>query len=229
MATSLIPQRLPQYSDEMPRDRFDCLPALFLHSISTFENEARSGVVATITISRYTNTGGHLLRLFNIFSQQYCIAGFERCHHAAAYVGWCLGRLLHCCTFSGYESFNAWRSGIDLFNPENWVRVPQNTIWHAQLLVGTAWEKLLVVTLWRCRTHLLCISHRGWIVNWWRERPRNWQVLCRHASSFWERWRLMDGYCLTCSVAARHEPGMFVIQLERMAKHYSLETNLILG
>lgn len=221
MATSLIPPNLPRYMDESSHDRFDCLPASCLHSTSSLENEARSDVVMTITTSRYMNTGGHLLRSSNIFSQQYCIAGFERCHPAFGLVGWCMGRLFHCCTFSGYESSNAWRSGIDLINPETWVCVPQSLMWHAMFMVRTAWEKLLSVRFRLCRTPLLCIEHCGWTVNRRLAWPSGEGVSARQACSFWERWRFMDGYCLICSVAARHEPGMFVIQLERMAKDYS--------
>lgn len=221
MDTSLIPPNLPRYMDESSHDRFDCLPASCLHSTLSLENEARSDVVTTITTSRYTNTGGRLLRSSNIFSQQYCTAGLERCHQATAFVGLCLKRLFHCCTFSEYESFNAWRSGIDLFNPETWVCVLRGLLRHAMFMAGIAWEKLLSISFWLCRTPLLCIKHCGWIVNRWREWPGGEWVIGRQACSFWERWRLMDGYCLICSVAARHEPGMFVIQLEEMAKHYS--------
>lgn len=215
MDTSLIPPNLPRYMDESSHDRFDCLPASCLHSTSSLEHEARSDVVTTITTSRYMNTGGLLLRSSNIFSQQYCTAGLERCHQATAVVGLCLERLFHCCTFSEYESFNAWRSGIDLFNPETWVCVLQGLMRHAMFTAGIAWEKLLsgyAALLFSASIIVDGLSIGG---------EDGLEVTGRKACSFWERWRFMDGYCLICSVAARHEPGMFVIQLEEMAKHYS--------
>lgn len=177
VATSRNPHGLLRYTVRELHDRSICPPATCLLSKLPLGNEARSDTATTIMILRHTNTGG--LRPSTNFSQQHCLAGLEGRHHAIACEGWCSRRLFYCCTSSEYDFFNAGRSGIDWFGPENSVCVPMSVLWHVGSGMQDAWEKSIFDPFWRFY-FLLCMRNCVRIVNRWT-RPRTLGGPRRHS------------------------------------------------
>lgn len=180
MATCLIRLEPPRSVGKTSTDRHCGVSAFCFFSTLPLDMGARSDVVTTIMIARYTIISGDVLRVTDYFQQQNCMAGLGRCNvHATALVGGTLRFLFHSCTSSEYRIFNVWRSGIDLlFNPENPVCVPLSCSlarWLSRREMGKPHRKKLGFCFGN-HSHLLCMDKKqepfcGWII---REEGTAW-------------------------------------------------------